>query len=112
MSKKVCKKQHTFIILTSFLHYGLPPNLFSKLVCRELKKVENHCCTNLNALMFPLWNKEKYIVEVQSCKLIVVKIYHCNFIFSLTDLPLLVSKSLEVQMSKDFSLTYLELIFT
>jgi hypothetical protein len=26
-----------------FLQLGVPPNLFSKLVCRKLKKVENHC---------------------------------------------------------------------
>ena len=24
------------------LHIGVPPNIFTRLVCRELKKVENH----------------------------------------------------------------------
>ncbi len=26
-----------------FLHLGVPPILISKFVCRQLKKVENHC---------------------------------------------------------------------
>ncbi len=26
-----------------FLQLGVPPNLFSKLVCRKLKQVKNHC---------------------------------------------------------------------
>ncbi len=43
MSKKVCINSYIFISLASFLHLGVPPNLFSKLVCCELKKVENHC---------------------------------------------------------------------
>jgi hypothetical protein len=42
MSKKFAKS-YIFIILVSFLHLGVLPNLFSKLVCRNLKKVENHC---------------------------------------------------------------------
>ncbi len=28
-----------FIILVLLLHFGVPPNFFTKLVCRELKKV-------------------------------------------------------------------------
>ncbi len=42
MSKKVCKISYIFNILVSFLHLGVPPNLFSKLECWKLKKVENH----------------------------------------------------------------------
>jgi hypothetical protein len=41
--KKVSKNSYIFNIFVSFLHLGVPPNLFSKLVCRKLKKVENHC---------------------------------------------------------------------
>ncbi len=43
MSKKVSTNSYIFIILASLLHLGVPPNLLSKLVYRELKKVENHC---------------------------------------------------------------------
>ncbi len=31
-----------FIILVLLLHFGVPPNFCIKLVCRELKKVDNH----------------------------------------------------------------------
>jgi hypothetical protein len=33
-------KKSTYLGL--FQHLGVPPNFFSKLVCRKLKKVENH----------------------------------------------------------------------
>ncbi len=43
MPKKVCKNSYIFSILVYFLHLGVPSNLFSKLVCHKLKKVENRC---------------------------------------------------------------------
>ncbi len=38
-------KNHLFVYFRLFLVWSVPPNFFLTLVCRELKKVENHCLT-------------------------------------------------------------------
>ncbi len=43
LSMKVCKRQAFFLHPSLLLHQGVPLILFSKLVYRKLKKVENHC---------------------------------------------------------------------
>ncbi len=45
ISNTVWRKCHFSIILVLLLHFGVPPKFFTKLVCRKIKKVENHCIT-------------------------------------------------------------------
>jgi hypothetical protein len=61
MSKKICTNSYIFIILASFLHLGVPPNSFLKLVCRELKKVENHCSSGYSKIK--ALNERKKLVK-------------------------------------------------
>ncbi len=68
-SKNVGKSmQNSYISIKFwfFLRLGVPTNFFSKLVCRMLKKVENHCSFNYPPFdIFCHWLAEKIPQEHQ-----------------------------------------------
>ncbi len=65
LSKKVCKNYHIHIILVSFFLLRWAANLKkSKLVCRKLKKVENHWPTYLSLL----WLEHQIVITFRKRK--------------------------------------------